>query len=175
AKGLEFDTVFIVGLEEGLFPLQRTITEPLELEEERRLFYVGATRAEKLLYLSAASKRYRGGEILSRPSRFLKEIPEHLLDLTDLRPAGFGQGVSDRPSRFARSDYEPTSSPKGVHYEFDESDGLAPGRIVQHPTFGRGRIVHTEGYGDSLTLEIQFAGVGAKKIMPRFVRLRVIG
>ncbi len=178
AKGLEYDTVFLVGLEEGLFPLQRSISEPLELEEERRLFYVGATRARRDLYLSSATVRYRFGEIQSIPSRFIKEIPEQLVQEVDLRTTRHFEHISDSsqlPSRFSRSFASTSRSKEGIHYDFDQDDSLQAGRIVHHPTFGRGKIVKVEGYGDSLVLEIMFSGVGLKKIMAKYTRLKIIG
>ncbi|MEW5994958.1 MAG: 3'-5' exonuclease, partial [Candidatus Zixiibacteriota bacterium] len=177
AKGLEFDVVFIVGLEDGLFPLERSLLEPLELEEERRLFYVGATRARKKLYLSSATTRYRFGEVQSIPSRFIGEIPEILVERVDLRkprPAA-SSAAGQVPSFSRRSGTAADGAGQGVHYVFDQADGLHSGRIVQHPTFGRGKIVRTEGYGESLVLDIMFAGIGLKKIAVRYARLKVIG
>jgi len=170
AKGLEYLTVFIVGLEEGLFPLQRTVTEPAELEEERRLFYVGATRARRKLYLSTAMSRFRFGEVMSVPSRFIQEIPEDLVEVSDLRsyrPAANGTVTVST----AGKQREKT----GVHYEYEGDEIMRPGRIVEHPTFGRGKIVRAEGFGDSLRLEIMFAGLGVKKIMAKYARLKVVG
>jgi len=177
AKGLEYDTVFLVGLEEGLFPLARTVTEPMELEEERRLFYVGSTRARKRLYLATATTRYRFGEVESIPSRFIKEIPERLINRVDLRKRRhyeYSGKPKQPPSFFGSTSAAPRSDP-GVHYEFEEEETIRPGRIVQHPTFGRGKVVKAEGYGESLMLEIMFQGIGIKKIMAKYARLKVIG
>ena len=174
AKGLEFDTVFLVGLEEGLFPLARTTSEPMELEEERRLFYVGATRARQKLYLSSATTRHRFGEVESIPSRFIKEIPNELMDTEDRRQYRRFGTIAERP-RMARSSSPSASSDSGVTYEFEESEIMRTGRIVQHPTFGRGRIMKTEGYGDSLILEIMFSGIGLKKIMAKYAKLTIVG
>ncbi|MEW5796766.1 MAG: UvrD-helicase domain-containing protein [Candidatus Zixiibacteriota bacterium] len=174
AKGLEYATVFLVGLEEGLFPLQRTLTEPAELEEERRLFYVGATRARHKLFLSSAASRFRFGEVISAPSRFIDEIPKDLIDVYDLRsyrPATVNGGVPLSTNGFTR-----TAAPRtGVHYEYEGDEVMRPGRLVEHPTFGRGKIVKSEGFGDSLRLEIMFSGLGAKKIMAKYARLKVVG
>lgn len=180
AKGLEYDTVFMVGLEEGLFPLQRTIDNEMELEEERRLFYVGATRARKRLYLASAAVRHRFGEVTSIPSRFLREIPKELVDTIDLR-----SGIRLRRPEPARQTSmfgsapkaENISAPEGVHYEYEHEglEGLKLGRIVQHPTFGRGKVVTIEGFGESLRLEIVFSGIGLKKIMAKYARLKLIG
>ncbi len=177
AKGLEFDTVFLVGLEEGLFPLARAIAEPMELEEERRLFYVGATRAKRKLYLSSATSRYRFGEVESIPSRFIKEIPEELLERHERRTrrrfdyeTGTYQDAEFSSGRRSREKKE-----SGVHYDYEDSELMRVGRVVQHPTFGRGKITAVEGYGESLTLEIMFTGVGKKKIMVKYAKLKVVG
>ena len=173
AKGLEFATVFMVGLEEGLFPLQRSIDEPTALEEERRLFYVGATRARRRLYLSTAAMRFRFGEVMSIPSRFIKEIPDGLLDSRDFRHTRRyeynGVDTTARPARPRES------APQGVHYVYEEEEVLQAGRMVQHPTFGRGKILNAEGFGDSLRLEIMFAGIGVKKIMAKYAKLKIVG
>jgi len=168
AKGLEFDSVYISGLEEGLFPLARTIDSPLELEEERRLFYVGATRARKRLQLSMAAYRGRFGDMESVPSRFLRELPPALVETSDLRNE---YQRWDRPDRSG----EKTSDAAGLRYEFEEEEIMQAGRIVAHPTFGRGRIIKAEGHGESLQLEIYFTGIGSKKIMARYAKLKIIG
>jgi DNA helicase-2/ATP-dependent DNA helicase PcrA len=170
AKGLEYDTVFMVGLEEGLFPMQRTISEPDELEEERRLFYVGATRARKKLYLATAGSRFRFGEVMSIPSRFIKEVPKNLVETTDLRahrPAAPSRPTSGRSGGY-RSGPKPTATPTptGVHYEFEADE------IMQ---VGRGKILQVSGYGESLQLEIMFTGLGVKKIMAKYAKLKVVG
>ncbi|MGH8016344.1 MAG: 3'-5' exonuclease, partial [Candidatus Zixiibacteriota bacterium] len=178
AKGLEYDLVFLVGLEEGLFPLGRTISEPMELEEERRLFYVGSTRARKHLVLSSASIRYRFGEVASVPSRFIGEIPKEYVEELDFRSTrryatdAAGQGVQPF---FSHKSHGHSSNDKGVHYVFEENEIFRSGRIVQHPTFGRGKILNTEGFGESLILEIMFTGRGVKKIMAKFAKLKVVG
>jgi DNA helicase-2/ATP-dependent DNA helicase PcrA len=172
AKGLEYESVFLVGLEEGLFPLQRTVSEPEELEEERRLFYVGATRARTKLYLSTASSRFRFGEVMSIPSRFIAEIPDELIARNDLRAHRFADHDSARvrPKR----PIEPMAD-TGVHYEYEGDEAMRPGRLVAHPTFGRGKITKAEGFGESLRLEIMFSGIGLKKIMAKYARLTPIG
>lgn len=175
AKGLEFNTVFLVGLEEGLFPLARTTSEPMELEEERRLFYVGATRARKRLYISSATSRHRFGQVESIPSRFIKEIPKELVDVSDFRSARHfshaAPSSNSQQSFFSNS----KSSSSDVEYQFEPDEIMKTGRIVAHPTFGRGRIMRTEGYGESLILEIMFSGIGLKKIMLKYAKLKIIG
>ncbi|NOY87861.1 MAG: hypothetical protein GXO93_00545, partial [FCB group bacterium] len=165
------------GLEEGLFPLNRTTSEPLELEEERRLFYVGATRAKSKLYLSSARVRYRFGEVESIPSRFIKEIPDELIDLVDKRSQlRFGVDVKSHGYFASKKRLsQGNDTPVGVHYDFEESEIMRTGRLVQHPTFGRGKIVKAEGYGESLVLNIMFSGFGLKKIMAKYAKLKIIG
>ncbi len=172
AKGLEFDTVFLVGLEEGLFPLQRAAIEPDQLEEERRLFYVGATRAKKKIFLSSASTRFRFGEVESIPSRFIREIPTELIDRTDLRRA---RHFEREPVGTTGNLFSKPAQKTGVYYEYEEHAVFRPGKMVEHPTFGRGRITSVDGLGESLRLEISFTGVGTKKIMAKFAKLRVVG
>ncbi len=174
AKGLEFDAVYIVGLEEGLFPLARAIEEPMELEEERRLFYVGATRARKYLQLSYVTDRRRYGELESMPSRFLRELPPALVERIDLRSHHRAGYNSKQPAHRLVGSTEFDES-GGVHYEYEEEEILRAGRIVQHPTFGRGKVVKTEGSGESLRLEIHFTGIGTKKIMAKYTRLKIVG
>jgi DNA helicase II / ATP-dependent DNA helicase PcrA len=176
AKGLEYDTVFLVGLEEGIFPFERSIAEPKQMEEERRLFYVGATRARKKLFLSCAMMRHRFGAVDSLPSRFIRETPQELIEKIDFRRQGMYSLPSATQARPAhRSSPTPKPQPAGVHYVYEENETFQAGRLVHHPTFGRGRIVTTEGVGDSLKLEISFTGIGTKKIMARFAKLKVVG
>ncbi len=189
AKGLEFDTVYLVGLEEGLLPLDKAISEPELLEEERRLFYVGSTRAKRRLCLSSATTRFRFGQVESIPSRFIGEIDEDLIQQEDLRTRRFSDSYAPHRSSSERKiptspraaavshDPLPKKSPatEGVHYEYEESEILQVGRIVQHPTFGRGKIMKVEGFGESLRLEVMFSGLGIKKILAKYARLKVIG
>lgn len=176
AKGLEFDRVYLVGMEEGLFPLQRTTSEPQELEEERRLFYVGATRARKKLFLSSAGSRFRFGEVASIPSRFIKEIPGELMETVNLQKNRYNFSPAHAaPFKSHAADPARQTEKLGVHYEYEEEEVLQVGRIVSHPTFGRGRILSCQGYGDSLRLEIMFTGLGVKKIMAKYARLKIVG
>ncbi len=172
AKGLEFDSVFLVGLEEGLFPLGRAIEQPKELEEERRLFYVGATRARKNLYLSTAEARNRFGEGGSIPSRFLKELPPALVEVIDTR-RNRSNGISSHEIKSVK--IEETDTDDGPRYEYEAEEAIRPGRIVAHPTFGRGKVVKVEGSGEGLRLEIFFTGVGLKKIVAKYAKLKVVG
>ncbi|MEE8578008.1 MAG: 3'-5' exonuclease, partial [candidate division Zixibacteria bacterium] len=173
AKGLEFQSVYLVGLEEGLFPLTRSLSDPVELEEERRLFYVGATRACRNLFLSSATSRFRFGEVLSMPSRFIKEIPSELIEVQDFRT---------RPQMSSMTSARPTPKPARsvvpdgeLQYEYEDEYRFQSGRIVKHPTFGRGKIISVEGFGESTRLEIMFTGIGMKKIMAKYAKLTVVG
>ncbi len=172
AKGLEFDLVCMVGLEEGLFPLARTFENPMELEEERRLFYVGATRARKNLLLSMASVRNRFGYTESIPSRFLKELPPALVERVEYRTY---QSDSEGTMSFESDTSERLPNKTDPYYEYESGEIMSIGRIVQHPTFGRGKIVKVEGSGESLLLEIFFTGIGTKKIMAKYAKLKIVG
>ncbi len=173
AKGLEFDSVYMVGLEDGLFPLGKTLENPNELEEERRLFYVGATRAKKYLHISMAGQRDRFGQFESIPSRFLKELPPALVQSIDLRRKNSYSEYDFSSEKRYQNKKAPAS--KEPRYEYEENEIMRVGRIVQHPTFGRGKIISVEGMGESLRLEIYFTGIGAKKIMAKFAKLKVVG
>jgi DNA helicase-2/ATP-dependent DNA helicase PcrA len=170
AKGLEFDSVFVTGMEDGLFPLARSFDEPAELEEERRLLYVGATRSRKELTLTAARYRYRFGGTESVPSRFLKEIPPDLVEKIDRRSYRYEFGPTRdhtaRPSKPAR--------PDGVYYEYEDGEGMRPGNIVLHPKFGQGKVIKVEGMGEEMRLDIDFASVGPKKLIAKYAKLTVI-
>ncbi len=175
AKGLEYDVVFLVGLEEGLFPLGQTVNDPFALEEERRLFYVGATRARKKLYLSSSTTRHRFNTVVTTPSRFIKEIDPELVEVIDNRNRSYMSTTagSGRKSFLSGGYKQPHAS--GMQYEYEGEDAIRVGRIVHHPTFGRGKVFKTEGSGEALVLEIQFAGVGLKRIMAKYGKLRIIG
>lgn len=140
AKGLEFPVVFLVGMEEGLFPSKRSLQEAGSLEEERRLCYVGMTRAMEKLYISHAEvRRQYGREERHKYSRFLKELPEDLLNWN--RP----QMQFVAPQSSAKSSFSPA-----------EDTGLYPGKEVQHPRFGQGVVIDTEGSGAHARVQVRF-------------------
>ena len=160
AKGLEFPLVFLTGLEEGLFPHERSITEPGRLEEERRLCYVGMTRAMQELYLSHAEvRRWHGRETYTRPSRFLAEIPPELL--RDVR--GGTAATQPAPAR------APAPAKAG-----ETKDGLRLGAYVRHKTFGEGVVVHLEGRGEHARVQVQFETGGAKWLVAAVANLQVL-
>jgi DNA helicase-2/ATP-dependent DNA helicase PcrA len=165
AKGLEFPVVFITGMEEGVFPHARSLTDDDEIEEERRLCYVGMTRAKARLYLSAAlSRRLYTNAAYNLPSRFLDEVPAHLLERVD--------GLSARLECRAPKGY-PSAERRQPRYEAEEAfvDHLQVGMRVRHPDWGIGTIKERIGEGEDLKVVVTFAGVGRKKLAAKFVHL----
>ncbi len=159
AKGLEFPVVFLTGMEEGLFPHSRSMQNEEELEEERRLCYVGITRAMKELHLSYAEvRRLRGQEHRNRPSRFLSEIPVELLE--EVRPA---PNIS-LPVRMGGS-ADAGSSPH---------TGPGPGQRVMHSKFGEGVVLNREGAGDHARVQVNFEKHGPKWLVVAYARLELI-
>jgi len=158
AKGLEFPIVFIAGVEEGLFPHSMSADDPERLEEERRLCYVGMTRAMHQLYLChAESRRLHGSENYPFPSRFLREIPPELIE--EVR----GGGVS-RPGRATTASL---SAPA--------AGGFQLGQRVSHPKFGPGTVLNSEGKGASARIQVNFEAVGAKWLVLAYARLEPAG
>lgn len=160
AKGLEFPVVFLVGMEEGLFPSQRSVDDEGRLEEERRLAYVGITRArETLVVTHAESRRMHGTEMLARPSRFLGEMPAELID--EVRPR-----VNVTRPLYARP-REPSSS-------LQESLPVNLGQRVSHPKFGEGTVVSAEGSGAHTRLQVNFESVGSKWLVAAYANLTAL-
>ncbi len=160
AKGLEFPLVFLTGLEEGLFPHQRSLEEPGRLEEERRLCYVGMTRAREALYLTHAEvRRLHGSERYAAPSRFLGETPAELLQEVRARP------MATRPSW--RPDEERASGAPGTA-------GVRLGSRVRHEKFGEGVVLHLEGQGEQARVQVHFAEAGAKWLVLAYARLEAL-
>lgn len=202
AKGLEFPQVFIVGMEEDLFPSAMSLNSRSDLEEERRLFYVALTRAEKRAYLSFAQSRYRWGKLTdAEPSRFIEEIDDKYLDFQmPNNPPRFKQFVNNdifgEPdlSKLRLSKPVAGTPPKGPTQEqirklrklkpdltqplgkanlFDNQ--LVVGNIVMHERFGKGEILALEGTGGDRKAEIKFEKGGVKKLLLRFAKLNVLG
>ena len=190
AKGLEFPVVFLVGMEENVFPLSRASEDEDELEEERRLAYVGITRAEKILYLTNANSRMLYGKTnYNQPTRFLREISSDLLDYQGLaRPANssfkvsytnsdtsqFGQGMSlaqalqERKRQAAPSSISTGSLPFGKSSQSQPSKpevAWAIGDIAHHKKWGDGTVLAVSGSGNSQELKINFPEVGLKKVL----------
>ncbi len=187
AKGLEFPVVFIAGLEEGLFPLSNSLLDRKELEEERRLFYVGITRAMNKLYLLYALTRYRFGEFsYSVKSRFLDEIDETLLVAEGT--SRFSAAAHSRPAANSHVVPKPRAQVKKADdtakyfsdtmpdYENESQIGQKPnhrvGSRVVHEAFGKGRIIAIDGRGDNARATVDFESVGRKNLMLKFANLR---
>ncbi len=167
AKGLEFDTVFLSGLEDGVFPHERSRENPDELFEERRLAYVGITRARKRLYLTRASVRITfGNPSYNPPSRFLDEIPGHLLDWRRLGTiqTGFSK-YGPRPGQSAsRSVAGKVTLGFGPRRESRPSVSLEPGDRVLHTAFGLGTVISVAGVGDAAKADVDFGSAGVKRL-----------
>jgi DNA helicase-2/ATP-dependent DNA helicase PcrA len=165
AKGLEFDLVFLVGMEEGLFPHKMSMDNLTGLEEERRLCYVGITRARAKLYFShAESRRLHGDVNLCRPSRFVREIPKELVDEIRLKTTinHGGMPLGNGRSRSAGLDTEVPDT------------GLSLGQRVAHGKFGEGVVLNYEGQGASARVQVNFDAVGSKWLVLSYANLEVL-
>ena len=164
AKGLEFPIVFLVGLEEGLFPHSLSAEDPDRLEEERRLCYVGMTRAMQQLYLThAESRRLYGREDQPPPSRFLREIPPQLIE--EVRGGGVSRRASVAPAAPAAARVQ--SGPA--------VGGFQLGQRVAHPKFGEGVVLGSEGSGPNARIQVKFRDAGAKWLVLAYARLEPVG
>ncbi|WP_029408376.1 DNA helicase II [Thiomicrorhabdus sp. Milos-T2] len=164
AKGLEFPLVFMIGVEEGLFPSQQSHEDASRLEEERRLAYVGVTRAEKQLMITYANRRrIHGKELFPTPSRFIKEIPQDCIEAVRLSGSvtpAFG-GYSQQPEF-------------GLSSKVNET-GFSVGERVFHQKFGDGTVVATEGSGDHARIQINFSHAGSKWLVTAYANLEKKG
>ncbi|EOM2880888.1 3'-5' exonuclease, partial [Shigella sonnei] len=159
AKGLEFPQVFIVGMEEGMFPSQMSLDEGGRLEEERRLAYVGVTRAmQKLTLTYAETRRLYGKEVYHRPSRFIGELPEECVEEVRLR------ATVSRPVSHQRM-----GTPM-----VENDSGYKLGQRVRHAKFGEGTIVNMEGSGEHSRLQVAFQGQGIKWLVAAYARLETV-
>ncbi len=183
AKGLEFDTVFIAGAEEGLFPSMRSLESDEELEEERRLMYVGITRAKKRLFITHTQHRTMYGNTkYNKPSQFLGEIPEELIEYMYKKDNRTSSGFAgpalytqiSREPKVTVSKIQPTVTPQirkpkpaaqATPFNFDIGDR------VKHKTFGEGTLLSKKPMGGDILLEIQFDTAGVKKVMANFAKL----
>ena len=186
AKGLEFPVVFIPGLEEGVFPGQQSMYVDSEVEEERRLAYVGITRAKERLYLThAKSRMIYGSTNYYRPSRFVAEIPEKLLEIH--RQTGFREraGLTGGSSfSFGKASLPHTQNTVSVNRGFSKPAATAgnsaplpelkPGDTVEHKAFGTGVVASCRPMGNDVLLEIAFQKVGTKKLMARMANLKKV-
>lgn len=201
AKGLEFRNVFIVGLEENLFPSAMALNSYRELEEERRLFYVALTRAEEHCYLSYAKSRFRYGKMeFGNPSRFLKDIDARFLQLS--RETEMDRRIEESAGRFRREQTErpsfsiynkaeerpkdelirPAAShnlTKMSHAATRPSAGVArasvqPGQTIEHERFGIGEVVKVEGTGENSKATVRFRNAGEKQLLLKFARFNIV-
>lgn len=161
AKGLEFEAVFVAGLEEGLFPLGRSLENPADLEEERRLFYVAMTRAKKRLFISYANTRARLGGRQSIRSRFVDELPDEVV-------------VAERHTMVnaygsINADYKPAMTMQN-----DQFAAIRVGSSVAHARWGEGTVLKRSGSGDSTEVEVRFHFAGTKKLLAKYAKLRVL-
>ncbi len=160
AKGLEFPVVFMVGMEEGIFPSERSQDEA-RLDEERRLCYVGITRArQKLILSNTEQRRLYGRDNYNRPSRFIKEIPTELLDEVRPKITTSPVGQFSQPSQFAINEAPDT--------------GFSIGQSISHPTFGIGLIINFEGQGNSARVQVNFEEVGSKWLVLAYAKLAAV-
>ena len=159
AKGLEFPLVFLTGLEEGLFPHQHSLDDPSRLEEERRLCYVGMTRARTRLVLTQAElRRLHGKEHYTSPSRFLGEIPENLIQEIRAKPA--------------QPDYTPSGFATGLPAQEPPAEAMRLGTRVRHGTFGDGIVLRYEGHGPHARVQVNFEAVGTKWLVIGYANLQ---
>lgn len=192
SKGLEFPVVMIVGLEENLFPSQLSLNSRSELEEERRLFYVAVTRAEKKLFLSYATSRYRWGTLNNcEPSRFLDELSPQCLEI-DFKPSaklvGMDDGFQSERVAWQRQDTFSKPKPKVVKttsilpkahkptagFAPSDTSGIQVGMEVEHERFGFGKVVSLEGNKPDVKATIFFKELGQKQLLLKFAKLRVL-
>ncbi|HHU5141541.1 TPA: DNA helicase PcrA [Streptococcus agalactiae] len=184
AKGLEFPVVFLIGMEEGVFPLSRAIEDADELEEERRLVYVGITRAEQILFLTNANTRTLFGKTsYNRPTRFIREIDDELIQHQGLarpvnssfgvkyskeQPTQFGQGMSLQQALQARkSNSQPqvTAQLQALNANNSHETSWEIGDVATHKKWGDGTVLEVSGSGKTQELKINFPGIGLKKLL----------
>ncbi|MCF8276137.1 MAG: UvrD-helicase domain-containing protein [Flavobacteriales bacterium] len=201
SKGLEFPYVYIVGLEENLFPSQLSLSSRPDLEEERRLFYVALTRAEKQVSLSYAVSRFRWGNLVhSEPSRFIEEIPEKHLNVTASKPTINNNSIPSSPWT-KKPQFNTTNNQSGTVSRADiksrnltkYDDSREPGELdtgggtsehlnrmtlgteVIHDKFGKGEIIAMEGISPNIKATVFFQGAGNKQLLLKFAKLRIVG
>ncbi len=193
AKGLEFPYVFVVGLEENLFPSIMSLNSRSDLEEERRLFYVAITRAEKQATLSYAENRYKWGNLTScEPSRFIEEISEKFIEQThkiSKRPAhqtrfknqdlSKGQNAmpalsAERLAEIAKTRHQQNSGSADSNFVPSPPDDIQSGMQVEHQRFGKGKVLNVEGVAGNRKALVFFPAIGQKNLLLKFARLKII-
>ena len=196
AKGLEFKNVYIVGVEEGLFPSSMASSSESGIEEERRLFYVALTRAEERVTLTCARNRYKYGELIfARPSRFLGEIGQEFLNIpTDTQ--SFAPAGKEKPTSFSKKKRfnpknEAFTEKKKINFSGktlqktpshssigslnpNEQSRVQPGVIIEHERFGQGKVLHLEGEAPNTKATVFFKNAGQKQLLLKFAKLKII-
>jgi len=177
AKGLEFPYVFIVGLEENLFPSIQSLGTREELEEERRLFYVALTRAEHKVTISYAESRYRWGSLgLAEPSRFIEEIDPAYIETPKkvaVKPS-YSSVTTDVTSPLKTRKLVRLTDQSGSPFDASDTDALQNGMWVEHQKFGKGKIIQMEGVGANRKATVYFNAIGNKQLLLRFAKLKII-
>jgi DNA helicase-2/ATP-dependent DNA helicase PcrA len=190
AKGLEFPAVFVVGLEENLFPSQLSINSREDIEEERRLFYVAITRAQRKLTLSYANTRYRWGNLINcEPSRFIEELDRQYIDEVGYRKPTTSNFVFDQlDERWNSKDiskerimvFKSTNGLKKItssdiqNFAGDDTSNIQAGMEVEHQRFGTGKVLLLEGNGSDRKATIFFQGIGQKQLLLKFAKLKIL-
>jgi DNA helicase-2/ATP-dependent DNA helicase PcrA len=177
AKGLEFPVVFLCGMEDGLFPHQRSVMDMHGLEEERRLCYVGCTRAMRQLYLTyAEQRRMHGIDSYGAPSRFIAEVPAQLVE--EVRPKVHVSRPTYVPqSRAVHQPPRPAGgglSMSGKRFQDEAPGALKLGQRVRHPKFGDGVVLNVEGQGTNARVQVVFERQGTKWLMMGYANLEVV-
>ncbi|MDD7257527.1 MAG: 3'-5' exonuclease, partial [Prevotellaceae bacterium] len=187
---LEFPTIFIVGLEENIFPSPLSTFSKRELEEERRLLYVAITRAEKHCFLTCAKNRWRYGKMeFDTPSRFIQDIDPALIKVAQEDSSynfsrDFPRQQNELQRTFAASRgnlrrvsevVHPSKSPHPQSLFESQNNGLQEGNVIEHDRFGIGTIVKMEGTGENTKATVQFRNVGIKQLLLKFARYKIIG
>ena len=193
AKGLEFPYVYVVGLEENLFPSQMSLTERADLEEERRLFYVAITRAEKRVTLTYSTTRYRWGNLIyCEPSRFIEEVDSQYLDMPAENTSRLfsNEEYSSKPKQYTNKPKETfvqrpvigknlvkinTASKNTSDFDTESLRSLQVGMEVAHDRFGKGKVITMDGNFPNNKATVFFEGVGQKQLLIKFAKLRIVG
>jgi DNA helicase-2/ATP-dependent DNA helicase PcrA len=177
SKGLEFKNVFIVGLEEDLFPSALSYNSREDLEEERRLFYVGITRAKKNLYISYANSRYRWGKLIScEESRFIEEIDNDFIDFIDNNDFEILQN-KQKPTPFIKQKILRNGNFKNISSiksKSNFSSKVGVGDKVEHLKFGKGQVIGLEGSEQNIKAKIKFEKIGEKNLLLKFAKLKIL-
>ena len=183
SKGLEFPYVFVVGMEEGLFPSMMSGNSQSDLEEERRLFYVAITRAEKRLFLSHSNIRFKWGQYIdSEASRFLSELDQRYVSKKNFVKSNTTEISPQKIFAKTKNNYKKTYPPKGLkkisntNHNIQRSDltKLKNGQLVKHEKFGTGKIINLEGEGGNKKATVFFNGIGNKQLLLKFAKLEIL-